>query len=234
MKIALTFLTLAVVLLLGSLMWGMMTYTDLAHARSEVKRLQGEVDEYRKATLGAVAGNIPVPTVQPAAPAVTAPQPAISDQEMEAKLEAMMAEKLLAQQERATAKENDLVSEMRALQLEADKQKQELDALRTEKERFSPTSLSDQQNRIAKLPALARVSDVSSVSGYNFLVINAGENKGIEPGKTFSLRRGHMIVGAIEIDTVEEEECIANIVKDSVPTGVELKTGDEVVDYFES
>ena len=234
MKIALTFLTLAVVLLLASLMWGMKTYTDLAHQRSTVDRLERDLAEYRQAALYGInplqpaASRLPVaaPNPGPIPPA----EPAISEAELEARLEQMFVERLGNQQQEDQGRVNDLEAEIRAMELVAGVQSDELKVLKTERERIDPRSLSDTQNKIASLSVLAKVT--KSESKHGFVVLDAGTNKNINVGQQFSLRQGHLVIGKIRIASVEEFECIADIVKGSVPVGAEIKTGDEVVDDF--
>ena len=237
MKIALTFLTLAVVLLLGSLMWGMKTYTDFAHARSEVARLQREVDDYRAAALQGISpvqhagARVPVAATTPSAPAPQ--QPGISEEELEAKLEVMMAERMAAQNEQQENKVSDLEAELRAMELEASQQAEQLNELRTEAERFEPSSLTADQNRIASAPVLTKVT--SYKPRFGFVVLAAGKNKNITPGAQFSLRRGHMIIGSIKVlDDIEDTECVADVLPGSVPAGVEIKPGDEVIEFLGS
>lgn len=234
MKIALTFLTLAVLLLFGSLMWGMKTYTDLAHARANIDRLQQEVSDLRQAAFAGInpiqpsAAQVPVATTPPP------PEPGISQAEMEAKLERMFAERE-AQQQREEARVSDLEAEIRAMELVSSQQDDELNILKTEREGAEEPDvvvpLSVDQNRIAQAPVLATVT--KSEPKHGFVVLDAGSNKNINVGAQFSLRRGHLVIGKIRVlDPVEENECVADIITGSVPAGAEVKPGDEVIGEF--
>lgn len=239
MKVALTFLTLTVVLLLGSLMWGMKTYTDLAHAKADVEALRQQLD-----VLGGGAGSISAALPGTAAPMQARPRqqaaagsgagtPALSEAEIEARLEEMIASRLGQQEQKIAEKEakiSDMEAELRAYELESASIDDERASLQAERERIAPTSLTEDQNKIATAPSLAKVTEANAQ--YSFVVMDAGENKNLTVGARFSIRREHMIIGEVVIDTVEPREAVGNVVPTSVPAGVVVKPGDEIVELI--
>lgn len=91
-----------------------------------------------------------------------------------------------------------------------------------------PPPLTPQQRVLMGLPVIARITKV--VDDQGFVVINAGTAKGLSTGMRFDVRRDASLVGRLVVsDTVEEEEAIADVVQSSVPIGILLKEGDELV-----
>ena len=82
----------------------------------------------------------------------------------------------------------------------------------------------DLQSRLE--PTIAVVKEALK----DFVVISAGQNRNINRGNRFDLRRGGQIVGRITIgDLIEENESIGDIDPISVPAGVTIEAGDEVI-----
>lgn len=57
---------------------------------------------------------------------------------------------------------------------------------------------------------------------FNFIVISAGNNKGITPGVVFEIYRGGSLIGKVQVEKVYETMSAANILPDSK----EIKEGD--------
>lgn len=91
----------------------------------------------------------------------------------------------------------------------------------------TPPALTPRQRLLMSLPAIAKVSE--SQQQYGFVVITAGANKRLEQGSIFALRRGKAVVGRIKIIEVNPDGSTADLVKDSVPVGVDVQLGDDVV-----
>lgn len=246
MKIALTFLTISVVLLLGSLMWGMKTYTDLAHALSDVADLKQELERYRSngqgatypvAMQGVVAQSPGAVQPQPTQPA-PAPVTTLDEAEIEARLEEMIATRLNDRIEPNPATQRDqelsaMEAELSALEREGsaiDRERQSLlDGSTNSSEADLGPLLTDGQNKIATAPILASITEANTQ--YSFVVMDAGENKNLSVGDTYSIRRNHMIIGEAVIDTVEAREAVANVKPSSIPAGIVIKKGDHVVEF---
>jgi hypothetical protein len=260
MKIALTFLTLSVVLLLGSLMWGMKTYTDLAHALSDVDDLKQELDRYRSGAQtypvaiqgGVVAqaqlpnqgfpaqpvAQVPVPVPVPV-PALQPAPPALDESEIEARLEEMIASRMGEHTAEPEVSRDSELDGMEAKLAEMEKESSAIDRERTSllsepeiTEKVTRPLLTDVQNTIATAPVLANITEANTQ--YSFVVMDAGENKNISVGDTYSIRREHMIIGEAVIDTVEPAAAVANVKASSVPAGLVIQKGDQVVEFVES
>lgn len=91
----------------------------------------------------------------------------------------------------------------------------------------APLPPTPRQRQVMSAPAIAKVSEVQVESG--FVIISSGAGRKIEKGMPFAIRRGDAIVGRVKITLVEEGNAVADIVRDSVPVGVTLQQGDDVI-----
>jgi hypothetical protein len=80
---------------------------------------------------------------------------------------------------------------------------------------------------IREAPSIGAVTQVSSENG--FVVLNAGSKSGLAEGQSYQLRRGASIVGNIRLSTVEEAEAVADLDVKSVPAGVTVMAGDQII-----
>lgn len=83
------------------------------------------------------------------------------------------------------------------------------------------------QRMVAGAPVLAKVTDIQTEFG--FVVINAGQTRKLEKDMTFALRRAGFIIGRIKVMEISADGSVANIVDGSVPPGVALEIGDDVI-----
>lgn len=84
------------------------------------------------------------------------------------------------------------------------------------------------QVKIKNLPVVARIKNYDEKHG--FVELDAGKNRQLETGMVFDVRRDAVLVGKVKIgETVEEAVSIADVDPKSVPLGVVLKKGDEIV-----
>ncbi|WP_009960729.1 hypothetical protein [Verrucomicrobium spinosum] len=91
----------------------------------------------------------------------------------------------------------------------------------------APLPPTPRQRQVMSAPAIAKVSEVQVESG--FVIISSGSGRKIEKGMPFAIRRGDAIVGRVKITLVEEGNAVADIVRESVPVGVTLQQGDDVI-----
>ncbi len=91
----------------------------------------------------------------------------------------------------------------------------------------SPPPLTPRQKLLMSLPAIGKVAE--SQQQYGFVVITAGANKKLERGSVFALRRGKSVVGRIKVTEIENTSAIANLQPGTVPVGVDVQMGDDVV-----
>ena len=74
------------------------------------------------------------------------------------------------------------------------------------------------------------IGSVTAVDMENgFVTLNAGGKNQLKTGQSFHLRRGSSIVGMIKVSLVEEAESAADLDVKSVPAGVKVQAGDEVI-----
>ncbi len=101
-------------------------------------------------------------------------------------------------------------------------------ALLEEKQR---AQLSQAQRRIRDAPAIASVKQYDA--DWQFVVINGGQRRNLEPGRELAVRRGHEILGLVRLDEVLEEESIGELVgawrRDK--NLAKPEAGDDVITY---
>lgn len=83
------------------------------------------------------------------------------------------------------------------------------------------------QRQILGMPVLGQVTSYHKDGG--FVVIGAGKRQQLAPGMKFDIRRGSAIVGRVTLSTVEDNESVADLDPRSVPAGVIVETGDDVI-----
>lgn len=91
----------------------------------------------------------------------------------------------------------------------------------------TPPPLTQRQRMVMSVPAIGKVKE--SFPEHGFVVITAGASRKIESGMTFALRRGPGIIGRIKISEVDKADAVGNIEKSSVPAGVAVEVGDDVI-----
>jgi hypothetical protein len=98
------------------------------------------------------------------------------------------------------------------------------------KDQTAPPTYTPLQLQIKNLPAIAKIKSYNSELA--FVEMDAGKNRNIEKGMTFDIRRDSMLVGKVTVsDTVEDSSSIADVDVKTIPTGVQIQAGDELVKY---
>lgn len=88
-----------------------------------------------------------------------------------------------------------------------------------------PTPL---QKKIVAAKALAKVTHVEMEQG--FIAMNAGSKQGITQGQQLEVRRGNAVIARLRVaNTVDESESIADFEPSSIPSGITIQKGDEVI-----
>jgi hypothetical protein len=90
-----------------------------------------------------------------------------------------------------------------------------------------PPAPTPRQRMIAAAPVLAKVTEYQKEFG--FVVINAGAKRKLEKDMTFAIRRGSAIIGRIKVTEVTDEGSVADLPVDTVPAGVTIEVGDDVI-----
>ena len=102
------------------------------------------------------------------------------------------------------------------------------DAVKKINGELQPKNYNPLQVKIKGLPSIAKVKSFNA--DYGFVELDAGKNKNLETGMAFAIRRDAMIVGRVKIgDTIEDGSSIADVDPKSVPIGVVLQPGDEII-----
>lgn len=92
---------------------------------------------------------------------------------------------------------------------------------------IAPPPMTPRQRMISAAPILAKVTEYQKEFG--FVVINAGSKRKLEKDMTFAIRRGGAIIGRIKVTEVSDEGAVADLPVDTVPVGVMIEVGDEVI-----
>jgi len=92
---------------------------------------------------------------------------------------------------------------------------------------IKPGELTALQKRVKDAPSLGRVQDF--VAEHGFVTFQVVADSGLKPGMQFDLRREAAVVGRIKIDIIEGTDVIANLDPKTVPAGVIVQKGDEII-----
>jgi len=90
-----------------------------------------------------------------------------------------------------------------------------------------PPPLTMRQRQVLKAPVAAKVIEYQKE--YGFVVMNAQPGIQFEKGMSFAIRREDAIIGRIKISEVEDANIIADLDPESVPPGVTIQVGDDVI-----
>lgn len=93
---------------------------------------------------------------------------------------------------------------------------------------ISTNTLTPLQKQILAAPAVAKVKMVVREQG--FIIIDAGLGKGMMKGQKYEVRRASSILAKVTLtDAIEENEAVADLDFASIPAGVSLEPGDEII-----
>jgi len=92
---------------------------------------------------------------------------------------------------------------------------------------LAPGELTPLQKRVKDAPSLGKVQDF--VAEHGFVTFQVVADSGLKPGMQFDLRREASVVGRIKIDIIEGTDVIANLDPKSLPAGVTVQKGDEII-----
>ncbi len=90
-----------------------------------------------------------------------------------------------------------------------------------------PAPLTPLQRRVKDSPALGKVSE--AVMDQGFVVLDTTAKQNVKPGMVFDLRRDSAVVGRVTVSSVEADATIANLDPKTVPAGLSVQAGDEVI-----
>jgi hypothetical protein len=93
---------------------------------------------------------------------------------------------------------------------------------------ISTNTLTPTQKLVLAAQPLAKVKTVIMEQG--FVIIDAGSKQGIAKGQPYEIRRAGGVLARIKIaDTVEPDEAVADLDLASIPVGVQIEPGDEII-----
>ena len=92
---------------------------------------------------------------------------------------------------------------------------------------MAPPPMTPRQRQIAAAPSLAEVKHYEKE--YGFVAITAGTARKIEAGMGFAIRRGNAIIARIKVTEVENDSAVASVDSSTLPAGVLIEVGDEVI-----
>lgn len=126
-----------------------------------------------------------------------------------------------------------LTQEVAGLRTEAEQQAKELEVAqkRAEERQVAVAALrnsASQRNKGINLNSFqATVEAVNN--DYGFVVIGAGARQGLTGDSKLIVRRGNQRIGILTPMEIEGNRTVADIVRDSVPAGVSIEPGDQVI-----
>lgn len=84
------------------------------------------------------------------------------------------------------------------------------------------------QQQVQAASALGKIKTVVREQG--FVVLDIGTKAGLKPGQKLEIRRNQSILARVTVTgTIEENEAVADLDFASIPTGVTLEPGDEII-----
>jgi predicted RNase H-like nuclease (RuvC/YqgF family) len=102
----------------------------------------------------------------------------------------------------------------------------DLDSSRTQLEELRK----DKANRTAGLMRKGLEGRILAVNqAWNFVVLNLGDRNGVVGNAEMLIKRGNQLIGRVRVTSVEPSTSIADIVASSVPRGVSIQPGDNVI-----
>ncbi len=92
------------------------------------------------------------------------------------------------------------------------------------------TLKTEKNNRMALKMRNGLEGSVLAVNqAWNFIVMNIGDRNGVVGNAEMLIKRGGKLVGKVRVTSVEPSTAIADIVLNSVPRGVTIQPGDNVI-----
>lgn len=130
--------------------------------------------------------------------------------------------KLTMLKEQLTDKQN-AKAEYEAQLDEAAKQKKEMTAKVKQEEEF-------QRKRAQRLQLNGMVATVIAVNNeWGFVMVNAGRQHGVEANASLLVRRGNSRIARLRIAGIQDRMTVANVVEDTVSSGLSVQPGDQVI-----
>jgi hypothetical protein len=87
--------------------------------------------------------------------------------------------------------------------------------------------IDDRKKSFDRNSLVARVVAVNNAWG--FVVVDAGQNRGITEATKFLVTRGNQTVGKLSIVSVQKDRTVANILPETIANGLSIAPGDRVI-----
>jgi hypothetical protein len=100
--------------------------------------------------------------------------------------------------------------------------------LAAEAKGINTNTLTPLQKQVMAAKPIAKIKTV--VKDQGFVILDAGSKQGLAKGQQLEVRRENGVLGKIRItDTIEENEAVADLDLTSIPAGISIEPGDEVI-----
>lgn len=93
---------------------------------------------------------------------------------------------------------------------------------------ISTNTLTPLQKLVLEAQPLGKVKTVVKEQG--FVILDVGAKQGLTKGQKFEVRRANSILGKITVtDAIEDSEAVADLDFTTIPAGVNIEPGDEII-----
>lgn len=93
---------------------------------------------------------------------------------------------------------------------------------------ISTNTLTPLQKLVLEAQPLGKVKTVVKEQG--FVILDVGAKQGLTKGQKFEVRRANAILGKITVtDAIEDSEAVADLDFTTIPAGVNIEPGDEII-----
>lgn len=93
---------------------------------------------------------------------------------------------------------------------------------------LNTNTLTPAQKQVKAAKSLGKIKTV--VKDQGFIILDFGSKQGITKGQQLEVRRDNGVLGRLRVsDTIEENEAVADLDLSSIPAGVSIEPGDEVI-----
>jgi hypothetical protein len=93
---------------------------------------------------------------------------------------------------------------------------------------INTNTLTPIQKQVQDAKPVGKIKAVVKEQG--FVVLDVGSNQGLKKGQPFDIRRGNAVLAKVIVtDTIEPNEAVADLDLASIPAGVTLEPGDEII-----
>jgi hypothetical protein len=93
---------------------------------------------------------------------------------------------------------------------------------------INTNTLTPVQKQVKAAPTIAKIKTI--VKDQGFVVLDAGAKQGLKQGQELQVRRDNGVLGKLKVtSTIEENEAVADLDLASIPPGISIEPGDEII-----